>query len=219
MMKIKQKLMIGLGVLAVSLGTSQAGLQLLGPSVSMYMPSSALPDAYKNTTDRYEVEVNLGDVYRFTLTGVEALSDADGVPGWYTWGGHMQTFSEAYASERGYGVFQCSEVGRWTFEGYAKRSGGGWSSAGHIDFVTSAVAYQGSVQTSYLGSPKVFNNQNVTLKWRVDSSSRDMDGYMKILGTLIKAKPVPTGELQTNQIVYQEGSQPTISWVIDRGTE
>ena len=43
MMKITQKLMIGLGVLAVSVGTSQADLQLLGPGVSSYMPSSALP--------------------------------------------------------------------------------------------------------------------------------------------------------------------------------
>ena len=217
MMKITQKLMIGLGVLAVSVGTSQAGLQLLGPGVSIYMPSSALPDAYKNTTDRYEIEIDLGDVYRFTLIGVEALADADGVPGWYTWGGHMQTFSEAYASERGFGVFQCSEVGRWTFEGFAKAAGSHWHSGGHIHFVTSAVAYQGSVQTSILSTPLVHENTGVKLKWRVDSSSRDMDGYMKILGTLIRDKPEPTGELLTNQIVYQEGAQPVISWVIDRG--
>jgi len=216
MMKITQKLMIGLGVLAVSVGTSQADLQLLGPGVSMYMPSSALPDAYTTTQDTYIKTVDLGEVYRFTLIGVEGLSDVDGVPGWYSWGGHMQTFSEAYASARGYGVFQCSEVGMFTFKGKV-RGNNGWTSGGSIYFATSKVGYQGSVQTSLLGSPKVYESQNVKLKWQVTSNSRDMDGYMKILGTVIKDKPEPTGELLTNQIVYQEGAQPVISWVIDRG--
>lgn len=217
MMKITQKLMVGLGVLAFSVGTSQADLQLLGPGVSMTMPSSALPDARKLQTDRYTKTVDLGEVYRFTLLGVEALSDADGVPGWYTWGGHMQTFSEAYASARGYGVFQCSEIGEWAFKGYAKGESGGWTSGGSLYFATSAVGYQGTVQTSLRGTPKVFENQNVSLKWRIDSNSRDLDGYMKILGTLIKDKPEPKGELLTGQIAYQEGAQPVISWVVDRG--
>ncbi|MFK5922241.1 MAG: hypothetical protein QM496_08685 [Verrucomicrobiota bacterium] len=217
-MNIRQKLMIGLGVLAVSVGTSRAELQLLGPGVSTTMPSSALPDANKNTTDRYTKTVNLGGVYRFSLIGVEALADADGVPGWYTWGGHMQTFSEAYASERGFGVFQCSEVGKWNFKGKAN-DGSGWVNGGSIYFATSAVGYQGAVQTSLRGTPKVFENKNVKLKWIIDSNSRDIDGYMKILGTLIKDKPEPTGELLTGQIVYQEGAQPVISWVIDRGEQ
>ncbi len=217
MIKITQKLVIGLGALAMSVGVSQAELQLLGPGVSMSVPSSAFPDAHKNTTDRYTKSVDLGEVYRFTLIGVEALADADGVPGWYTWGGHMQTFSEAYASERGYGVFQCSEVGEWAFKGYAKGESGGWKSGGSIYFATSAVGYQGSVQTSLRGTPRVFENQVVKLKWKVDTNSRDIDGYMKILGTLIKDKPEPTGELLTGQIAYQEGAQPVISWVVDRG--
>lgn len=215
-MKIGYKLMVGMGMLAASVGTSQAGLQLLGPGVSMIMPSSALPDANKTHADTYIKEVSLGQVYRFTLIGVEALADADGVPGWYAWGGHMQTFSEAYASERGFGVFQCSEVGYWSFTGYAN---GTWGE--HIHFATSAVGYQGSVQTALRSTPKVFQNQEVTLKWEVESNSRDIDGYMKILGTLIKDKPQPTGELITGQIVYQAGSlsQPVISWVIDRGVQ
>ena len=128
----------------------------------------------------------------------------------------MQTFSEAYASARGYGVFQCSEVGQWGFRGKAKGDDG-WKTAGTIYFATSKVGYQGSVQSSLLGTPKVYENQNIKLKWVIASNSRDMDGYMKILGTVIKDKPEPTGELLTNQIVYQEGAQPVISWVIDRG--
>lgn len=176
------------------------------------MPSSALAGARKNTSDTYVATQDIGHVAKFTLLGVEAHADADGVEGWYSWGGYMQTFSEQYALDRNQSVLDCTELGWWTFTGYANNV-----NAGSIEFATAKIGYRGNVQTSYLNNPREFNDQSITLKWNIYSNAKGIDGYMKILGTIIKSQPEATGELVTEQTVYQEGATPNIAWLIDRG--
>lgn len=213
-----------MAVLAVSIGASWAdnantaysgysgNLQLIGPgqSSAKTMPSSALPNARKNTYDDYSASENLGKVYKFTLVGIEAHADADGVVGWYSWGGYMQTFSEQQADNWGQGVLDCTEAGGWWFEGGVNNN---WVDG--IWFSTAKVGYRGAVQQSFLNTPKVFNNKNITLKWYIDSNSRGIDGYMKILGNIQKNKPNPTGQLVLPEVI-QVGSTPQVGWDIDR---
>lgn len=214
------KITTGLAVLAVSAGASQGvdnfsgNLQLLGPGQEdgLTMPSNALAGARKKTQDTFQTTQSLGEVYKFTLLGVEAQADADGVEGWYAWGGYMQTFTEQYALDRGYSATQCSEVGEWTFSATVNNR-----NAGEIHFATAKIAYRGAVQTSYLSNPVVFTDKTISMKWKVVSNSKGIDGYMKILGTVIKSKPVTSGELLTDQIVYQAGTTPKIAWLITRG--
>ena len=189
-------------------------LQLIGPGqeFATTMPSTALGSAKKTTQASYNKTQDLGTVYKFTLVGIEAHADADGVVGWYSWGGYMQTFSEQQADEWGQGVLDCTEVGRWYFKGGVKDK----HVIDGIGFATAKVGYRGNVQRIILGTPKVWTDQNIKLRWEITSNSRGIDGYMKILGSIQKTKPVPTGQLLVPENI-SVGSSPQIGWDINRG--
>lgn len=234
-MKITKILIPGLAVLAVSVGAGWAqeedevdnnpnanapyagysgNLQLIGPgqNVVTTMPSTALGSAKKRTQASYTLNQDLGEVYKFTLVGIEAHADADGVVGWYSWGGYMQTFSEQQAEDWGQGVLDCTEAGRWYFKGGVKNK----HVIDGIGFATAKVGYRGSVQQIILGTPKVWTDQTITLRWQITSNSRGIDGYMKILGSIQKTRPVPSGQLLVPENI-SVGSSPEIGWDINRG--
>lgn len=227
-MKITIKVIAGIAVMAASasMGLAQDGnsmisgysgnLQLIGPGQNQpkMVPTNAFPNAYTwDSGDDYYTTQSLGKVYKFTLVGIEAHADADGVPGWYSWGGYMQTFSEQQAIDWGQGVLDCTEAGGWWFEG-----GVNGTMVEGIWFETAKVGYRGEVSQSFLSSAKVYNDKNITLEWYIWTNSRGIDGYMKILGTVQKSKPVPTGQLIFNNDTFLEDAVPTVGWDINRNS-
>lgn len=233
---MKNTLMAGLAVLAVSAGGAMAAepdwtvgidphgdvmyegysgnLQFLAPGqpVPLTLPSWAIPNAEKWDDDDFWVEQEIGYAYKFTLLGVEAHADSDGVVGWYSWGGYMQTFSEQYAIDEGQAALDCTESGWWYFDAYVNGE-----YAGDIEFGSALVGYRGSVQQNLLNTPIVINDQDITFGFYLATNSRGIDGYMKIIGSILRSKPEPSGQLTFAQSAYPAGEAPEVGWNIERG--
>lgn len=238
MMKMRNTLMTGLAVLAVSAGGVIAhqsapdwtvgidpyrdvryegysgNLQFLAPGqpAPLTLPSWAIPNAHKTTNDDFQIRQEIGYAYKFTMLGVEAHADADGVVGWYSWGGYMQTFSEQYAIDRGQSALDCTESGWWEFT-----AGANGEEAGTIRFASALVGYRGSVQQSLLSTPIVIKDQDINLGFYLNTNSRGIDGYMKIIGSILRSKPEPEGQLTFEQTAYPAGVIPNVGWNIERG--
>ncbi|MFT5469145.1 MAG: hypothetical protein ACI8UO_004260 [Verrucomicrobiales bacterium] len=152
----------------------------------------------------FNESVNIGRYYKYTFSGIEGQSDADGVPGTYGYDGKMN--DKPKKNGNGNAV-----EGFWNF----------WASVNNVHMKSvgrnsSDLADSSGVIRKYFLTPIVFWEQEIELAWHGAGNSKDPDGHFYILGEAVKEPPVPIGELSFLQTLYQTGEKPPFSWAIQR---
>ena len=195
-MKLLLSFVTGALLLVVFAPRSSAQITLGAPGIGWDF--RVMPDVPFNES------AAIGRYYRYTFTGIEGQSDADGVPGTYGYDGKMHDKPKKNGNGN-------TVDGFWNF----------WASVNdtHMKSVgrnSSDLADDGGIIRKYFSTPVVFWEQDILLVWHGAGNTKDPDGHFYILGDAVKEPPVPIGELSFAQTLYQNGEKPPYTWTIQR---
>lgn len=195
-MRIPFTLLVGSFILFFLPLNASAQVTLGAPGVGWNF--RVMPDVPFNET------ASIGRYYKYVFSGIEAQSDADGVPGTYGYDGKMK--DQPKNNGNGNNV-----DGFWNF----------WASVNGVDLKSvgrnsADLADAGGVIRKYHSTPVVFWQQYVNLRWVGAGNTKDPDGHFYILGEAVKEPPIPLGSLSFVQTMYQEGEKPPFTWSIQR---